>query len=108
MQIFSVGPDAAFSESSFKEILREQEYEWIVYWYLDGRYEGQGESVALGKDGLLLYSNLGHCSCFDPLEDWEYSGSKLTVAEFLKDKTSIHDFDFRKEVEDKVRALLLP
>lgn len=105
MQIYNVGPDG-FSESDFEFVLRDHAYHWVVIWYFDERWSGWGELVALGMDGLIHYKDLGHCSCYGPLDEWEQCG-KMTVEEFLREKDSIHDIDFRKEVNEKVRSLLL-
>jgi len=105
MQIYNVGPQA-FSESDFESILRDHEYKWIVIWYEYDFWEGSGELVALGMDGLLHLKGLGHCSCYGPLDEWEQA-EKVTIEEFLRRKDSIFDLEFRKEVDEKVRSLLL-
>lgn len=104
MQIYNVGPDR-FDESDFKYVPLDQEYKWAVVWYIHYGPEGDGEVVALGMDGLLHYKGLGHCSCFGPLDEWE-ACETVTIEEFLRPKDSIHDLEFRKEVEQLVRSLL--
>jgi len=39
----------------------------LIYWYASGSYEGSGEAL-LRKDGLWIYENLGHCSCYGPFD----------------------------------------
>ncbi len=106
MQLYNVGPDR-FDESDFDNILRDHEYKWIVVYYLHYGPEGEGELLALGMDGVLTFKALGHCSCFGPLDDWDYQCEKITIEEFLRPKDSIHDLSFRKELEEKVRSLLV-
>ena len=103
MEIYSVGID----ELDFAEY--ENEFQWVVYEYEEGYYDGDGECIAFGLDGLLHYKNLSHCSCFGPLEpgwskrsDWH----TLTIEEFLQEKESIHDFDCGDIVKSKVLSLL--
>lgn len=42
---------------------------WIVYDYECGAYEGSGTAIAFFKDGTPKVGDLGHCSCFGPLEN---------------------------------------
>lgn len=104
MEIYSVGCDE-LDDWDWKEIEAEK-YIWTVYWYESGCYEGSGEAVTLGKDGLLYCKDLGHCSCYGPMEDWETGCSVMTVEEFLREKDNIHDYDCKEVVKDKVRSLL--
>lgn len=104
MQIYNVGPDS-FDESDFENILRDYEYKWIVVYYINYGWEGDGELLALGMDGVLHHKALGHCSCFSPLDEWDQC-EKITIEEFLRVKDSIHDIEFREEVDEKVRSLL--
>ena len=83
-----------------------EKFKWIVYWYEEGFYDGGGEAVALGNDGLLYVSALGHCSCFGPTEHFNHTDS-MTIEEFNRPKDSIHDYDCRYELKSKVGELLL-
>ena len=40
----------------------------FIYWYSCGSYEGSGEALILLGDGTVLLHNLGHCSCYGPME----------------------------------------
>lgn len=103
MKIYQVGPDVPY------DLSEDDRFEWIVHYYEDGGYDGSGEAVGLCKDdGLLYIKNLGHCSCYGPMDGGMESGDKMTVAEFLKDKDDIHSYDARTEIKDKVKELVPP
>jgi hypothetical protein len=103
-EIYNVGPDTVYEE---KEILQDERFLWVVYWYESGSYEGDGEAVALHTDGTLHTFSLSHCSCYGPFEDWGNSTSKgMTIKEFMREKDSIFDLDFKEEVKVKVKELL--
>lgn len=40
----------------------------VSYWYAYGSYEGEGEATVTLTDGSVLEMNLGHCSCYGPLD----------------------------------------
>lgn len=50
------------------EILRN--CRWIVYWYNVENYDGYGEAVSWQLDGRLILNDLGHCSCYGPIDHW--------------------------------------
>lgn len=106
MKIYQVGPDV-LSDWDIEELGGNDRFEWLVHWYLSGSYEGEGEAVALSKDGETLYvKNLGHCSCYGPMDGGMESGDKMTVEKFLEVKENVLDYDCRKEIKDKVFELL--
>ncbi len=102
MKIYNVGPDE-LGEYELEQITEDQ-FEWFVYWYENGGYDGSGSAVALGKDGFLYTAGLGHCSCYGPMESWP--DVKIAVEEFLRPKENVHDYWVMDEVNKKVRALL--
>ena len=103
MKIYQVGPDDAYDEPQ-----NDERYLWLVYWYEIGDYCGDGEAVALGVDGKLYVYGLGHCSCYGPFDEWGVNRSDgIAVEDFLKERDSIHDLQFRDEVEEQVRKLLV-
>jgi hypothetical protein len=107
MEIYNVGTDQ-LSEYDFG-CVKEGFFEWFVYWYEIGYYDGQGEGVALGKDGLLYYGSLGHCSCYGPMDSWtepEKFTQKFTVDEFFSQRTIFDNMAEKPTVEQKVRELL--
>lgn len=106
-EIFQVGPDQ-LSEWDLKEVQDDGRFEWLVYWYEDGGYDGSGEAVALGKDGLLYIKNLGHCSCYGPMDGWATDCDKTTAQEFFKKKESIFELEVKDEIYKKVRELIPP
>lgn len=104
MKIYNVGQDVLSEEYDLGQVVKEK-YLWLVYWYENGGYDGHGEAVALGTDGMLYRTGLSHCSCYGPMDG--FGGvTAITKEEFLRDKDDIFDYDARKEVKDKVRELL--
>lgn len=82
----------------------EDQFEWMAYWYECGCYEGNGEAVALGKDGFLYHEPLSHCSCYGPFED---GPDKLcSVEEFLGSLDQVHGYVSEKGLEIKIVELL--
>ncbi len=66
MQTYQLGPDEL--SGSDLDDLKSAGYEWFAYHYEIGSYEGDG--IGIGKcigGGYNVY-NLGHCSCYGPLE----------------------------------------
>jgi hypothetical protein len=100
MKVFQVGPD----ELGFS-IKDEQEFDWVVYYYEQGDYDGNGEAVAL-KNGVLYVQNLGHCSCYGPMDDGLEGGDQMTLEQFWNVKEDIHQHDMMEEIKEKVIELL--
>ena len=102
MKIYQVGPDMPYGLPEEDD----QQFDWVVFWYEDGGYDGSGEAVALCKDdGLLYIKDLGHCSCYGPMDGGLESGATVTVEKFLEQRDNIHSFA-RTEIEEKVFELL--
>lgn len=80
--------------------INKDEYQWIVYAYYLGSWEGGGDFVGLKNNGQLIYINLCHCSCYGPIE--EHSEQVIAKDEFIGDKLSYREIDpgvFEKVVE---------
>ena len=103
MKIYNVGPDE-LTDYGLKYM--DGAYKWLVYWYEIGGYDGSGEAVALREDGMLVVKNLGHCSCYGPMEDWATGSSVVSRDEYLRKKEDIHDLTVMEAVDEKVRKLL--
>ena len=103
MKIYNVGPDE-LSEWDFDDRLKEG-YVWFVYWYENGGYDGHGEAVALREDGTLDLHDLGHCSCYGPLEEWP-STVAMSPEEYVRPKDSVWDYESKDAVFQKVSELL--
>ena len=78
------------------------DYEWVVYHYENWGYEGDGELVAYDGDILHIYQ-LGHCSCYGPLEG---SSEAISKEKYLN-SDNVLDTDTRfGDVREKVLKLL--
>ena len=103
MDVYSLGQEKLSDEYDLAPYLGEEKYDWVVYRYNNYGYDGDGELVALGKDGLLYCMSLGHCSCYGPVDNQSFS--TLTVEEFAKGPENIFDNDYAL-VRSKVLELL--
>jgi hypothetical protein len=102
MQIYMLKD--AFCEYEMN-VIKPEEYEWLVYEYNSDPYEGSGKAVALRKDGQLQYADLGHCSCYGPLEGW-LGATPVSIEEFFKVSDNIHDPYWSESLKAKVEELL--
>lgn len=99
MDMFQVGPDMLI-ECDWDHL--QFEYEWFVYSYESGSYDGSGMGVGLRNDVLHVY-NLGHCSCYGPCEA---SPEVYTVQEFFESESVLDFGGVPAPVMCKVRELL--
>jgi hypothetical protein len=102
MKLYNVGVDE-LRDYDLEEI-NSSKYIWMVYWYDGGSYDGTGEAVAFGKDGLVYFKSLNHCSCYGPMEDGFDKGE--TIQEFFADKESIFDRECKEVLMARARFLL--
>jgi hypothetical protein len=56
------------------------------YWYASGSYEGNGEILMKKGDSYSVHS-MGHCSCYGPVEDIEFTAQYSSLDE-IKEKCS--------------------
>lgn len=99
---YSVGKDELCGRDfSYITDNDKTDIEWIVYHYTSDWYEGSGEAI-VKKDNKYYYYDLGHCSCYGPLEG---SPTEHSLQEILSDKDNVHDFDVCQEIKDKIREL---
>lgn len=102
VEIYNVGQDVPYDLPD-----QDERFEWLVYWYEDGGYDGNGECVGYNKeDGMLYTKNLGHCSCYGPFDGWGTDCTKVTPEEFFRDKDSIFDPDNMDVIKKKVAELI--
>lgn len=59
------------------EKVKALEPDAVFYWYVTGSYEGSGALIAV-KDGKWYTKDLGHCSCYGPLDDFATDISEYT------------------------------
>lgn len=103
MKVYNVGPDHEHPGNEYNE-----KFVWMVIYYESySEYEGGGEAVALGHDGMLYFKGLSHCSCYGPFEELENGQfEKVSVEDYLK-SDSIHDTDTENsKIRNKVIKLL--
>lgn len=99
MQVYQVG-ETALSEWDIEDL--PSGCEWIVHDYEYSDYSGGGYAVCKCGDELLIY-NLGHCSCYGPLDD-PHEG-KVLVRDWFS--TDIHSMpELSRALVEKVNELL--
>lgn len=88
------------------EDIIKKNLDWLVYHYERGDYEGSGYAVS-SKDGVLREHNLGHCSCYGPVEQW--GETEVPPEYFLEFDESIFSAarSGEDEVKMKVREILI-
>ena len=94
---YSYGELSALSDW---ELDRLHDLDEIWYWYAEGSYEGSG-MLLMKKGDLYDVHNMGHCSCYGPTDDVNFSGKSL---EQLKASYSEEGF---KEWSNLYEAALL-
>ncbi len=81
-KMIQVGPDA-FNEWDMEKV--PEGTRAVVYFYRRDSYEGHGEAILDMGDGFVLV-NLGHCSCYGPLDGAKADErmSKTAMLKYLK------------------------
>ncbi len=67
MKVYNVGHEEL--DEYDLEYLDKEAYEYLIYNYESGDYEGDGAAVLKDKNGKFILIDLGHCSCYGPLEE---------------------------------------
>lgn len=71
------------------EHINQYDLDEIWYYYAAGSYEGNG-MILMKKGELYDVHNMGHCSCYGPLDNVNFSGKSL---ESLKTSYSAEGFN---------------
>lgn len=58
---------------------------WFAYAYSSGDYEGSGYGCAAFDDGTYRIVNMGHCSCYGPLDEAFAYGKKTNSGDLTYD-----------------------
>lgn len=51
------------------QYLDEKDYEYIICSYAQDMWSGEGAAVLKDRNGKFMFIELGHCSCYGPLEE---------------------------------------
>ena len=103
MKIYQLGDELC--DWDLNEV-SDADFEWLIHDYEIGCYDGSGQAVALGKDGRVWVKDLGHCSCYGPMDSWETGCSIITVEELLREKDDVHDIRINGTILSKAKELL--
>ena len=80
------GSPSELSDYDFKP-LEDMGFDVVAYWYSAGCYEGSGELVGR-RNGLWCHLDLGHCSCYGPVESLHrLSSGEKSLADLEKRMT---------------------
>ena len=106
MKVYNVGHEEL--DEYDLEYLDKEFYEYLIYNYYNGGYEGDGAAVLKDEDGKFILMDLGHCSCFGPLEERDpkciYSLDEIIK---LLDKRCQDKYDgkYVKDIAKKLKEL---
>ena len=106
MRIYSVGREELDDDDL--QYLDKEAYEYLIYSYEAAYYGGSGAAVLKDNNGKFILINLGHCSCFGPLEERAlrciYSRDEITklLDKRCKDK---YDEEYIKSVTKKFKEI---
>lgn len=93
--------DQELDDYAIEEIhKRLKDFDWFVYNYGEGDYEGDGNAI-FKKDGKFHEASLHHCSCFGPTENLDLKGGKDTLEELLNNCSE----DLNKELDNIVKYI---
>jgi len=72
---------------------------WVVVWYEShSEYEGDGVAIAKVGRGEYYWANLGHCSCYGPLDEPDDAWGKIGDYRAL-----LHALEFDENIEGRRR-----
>jgi hypothetical protein len=97
---YSYGAPEALGEYDVKR-LEEEGVELAAYYYASGSYEGSGSIIFRTKDGWR-YHNMGHCSCYGPLDNG-WAGGKAEKT--LYDLVGTFSDELKRETKPLIDAL---
>ena len=106
MKTHNVGRDSL--DEYDLEYLDKEAYEYLIYNYEVGDYDGSGAAVLKDNNGKFMLIDLGHCSCFGPLEECKpkciYSLEEIIK---LLDKRcqDVYGSEYVKDVAKKLKEL---
>lgn len=106
MKIYNVGKDI-LDEDDLK-YLDEKVYEYLIYNYKTGYWEGDGAAVLKDNNGKFMLIDLGHCSCYGPLEGRDpkciYSLDEI-IKLLNKRCRDEYDGEYVKDIAKKLKEL---
>ena len=106
MKIYNVGKDP-LGEYDL-EYLDKDIYEYFIYNYEGYIYSGIGAAVLKDNNGKFMFIELGHCSCYGPIEERNpkciYSLDEIIK---LLDKRCQDEYEgkYTKDVAEKLKEL---
>lgn len=106
MKIYNVGKDP-LGEYDL-EYLDERIYEYFIYNYEGYIYSGNGAAVLKDNNGKFIFIELGHCSCYGPIEERNpkciYSRDEMVKLLDKRCKDTYGD-GYAKAVAEKLKEL---
>lgn len=103
-------PDTEPSEIDDDDLqyLDKKDYEYIICSYAHDMWSGEGAAVLKARNGKFMFIELGHCSCYGPLEERNpkciYSLEEITK---LLDKRcqDEDDGEYIKDIAEKLKEV---
>lgn len=106
MKIYDIG-NSSLQECDL-EYLDKEAYEYFIYNYEEYEYVGSGAAVLKDNNGKFILLELGHCSCYGPIEERNpkciYSLDEIIK---LLDKRCQDEYEgkYTKDVAEKLKEL---
>lgn len=108
-EVYNVGKEEYLDSDGMSKMMDSEGVLWCVYCYETGDYCGYGELVAFrGDEKSLLVHDMGHCSCYDGMDDFPEKSIEMSAADYLADTEDIHSRQADPAVKTKVAELLRP
>ncbi len=108
MDIYSIGR-TDFVKTWGLEGLNQDMFVWLIAWYHDQGYDGDGELVLLARDGRIFFYDISHTGGYNAVNSWEKDAQILTQAEYLDPGKLFATYACEGTVplREAVRALLI-
>ena len=93
------GNEYFLGEIKSEKIIKKDEYSLIVYWYGCGNWEGAGQAIVRHKNGFWSLHDLGHCSCYNPEENFE---GHCSLYESLEELNNSCSEDLKEDIKELI------
>lgn len=85
--------------------LEELGFDLVAYWYSRGAYEGQGQILGR-KEGHFYHHDMGHCSCYGPVERFDGFEPSFASLDLLLERSSSEQGDNIRPLVNAIKEYL--
>jgi hypothetical protein len=94
-----------FDSWDLEQIGKDLDADIVVYYYVYGSYEGSGFAAFVYKD-KYGYTDLGHCSCYGPVDDLRGVKACYTLEEVEKIAEKNYSEEHGPAVVERLKELI--